>query len=151
MLMLSRGALPNRQLKFVLAWAELHNDELMQNWELAAAGKPLNPIDPLMWGGAMEYLPRVVQTVVGDDYTVYAYYSDGSVRLADIKPLIERGGVFSQLADPDYFANRLTVMNGAVAWDVTGNRDETACIDLDPWNMYETSECVADPLAEEAA
>ena len=42
------GALPNRQLKFVLAWAELHNDELMQNWELAAAGKPLNPIDPLM-------------------------------------------------------------------------------------------------------
>lgn len=44
----TRGALPNRQLKFVLAWAELHKDELMQNWELAAAGKPLNSIDPLM-------------------------------------------------------------------------------------------------------
>lgn len=44
----TRGALPNRQLKFVLAWAELHKDELMQNWELASAGKPLNPVDPLM-------------------------------------------------------------------------------------------------------
>ena len=42
-----RGALPNRQLKFVLAWAELHRDELMQNWELARADKPLNAISPL--------------------------------------------------------------------------------------------------------
>jgi hypothetical protein len=29
------GTLPMRQLKFVLAWAELHKDELMQNWEIA--------------------------------------------------------------------------------------------------------------------
>ena len=65
----------------------------------------------------MEYLPYVVQAVPGDDFTVYVYYSDGSVRLADIKPLIERGGVFSQLADKDFFVDRLTVMNGAVAWD----------------------------------
>ena len=99
----------------------------------------------------MEYLPRVVQAVAGDDYTVYAYFSDGSVRRADIKPLIEKGGVFSHLADRDFFVDRLTVMNGAVAWDVAGNRDETACIDLDPWNMYETSELVDDPLAEDAA
>lgn len=99
----------------------------------------------------MEYLPHVVQAVAGDDYTVYAYFSDGSVRRADIKPLIEKGGVFSRLSDKDFFTDRLTVMNGAVAWDVTGNRDEAACIDLDPWNMYETSELVDDPLAEDAA
>ena len=43
-----RGSLPNRQLKFVLAWAELHKDELMQNWELAASDRPLSPIAPLM-------------------------------------------------------------------------------------------------------
>lgn len=42
------GALPSRQLKFVLAWAELHKDELMQNWELAKSLLPLNPISPLM-------------------------------------------------------------------------------------------------------
>lgn len=99
----------------------------------------------------MEYLPRVVQALAGDDYTVYAYFSDGSVRRADIKSLIERGGVFTRLSDEDFFSNRLTVMNDAVAWDVAGNHDEAACIDLDPWSMYETSECVADPLAEEAA
>lgn len=43
-----RGALPNRQLKFVLAWCEMHQDELMQNWELARASKPLNAVPPLM-------------------------------------------------------------------------------------------------------
>lgn len=42
------GALPSRQLKFVLAWAEMHKDELMQNWELAKSAQPLNRIAPLM-------------------------------------------------------------------------------------------------------
>jgi hypothetical protein len=32
----------------VLAWAEIHKDELMQNWELAKDGLPLNKIAPLM-------------------------------------------------------------------------------------------------------
>lgn len=43
-----KGALPSRQLKPVLAWCVLHQDELMQNRELAKAGKVLNKIAPLM-------------------------------------------------------------------------------------------------------
>ena len=35
------------RIRFVLAWTELHKDELMQNWELAQGGQELNPIDPL--------------------------------------------------------------------------------------------------------
>ena len=42
------GALPTRQLKLILAWCELHQDELMQNWELSKDEKPLNKIDPLI-------------------------------------------------------------------------------------------------------
>lgn len=42
------GALPSRQLKYVLAWAEMHQDELMQNWELVCAAEPLKRIAPLM-------------------------------------------------------------------------------------------------------
>lgn len=42
-----RGSLPARQLKLVLAWNELHRDELMQNWELARNEKPLNQVAPL--------------------------------------------------------------------------------------------------------
>ena len=43
-----RGALPSRQLKLILAWCELHKDELMQNWELARDAKPLNHMEPLI-------------------------------------------------------------------------------------------------------
>ena len=42
------GGLPNRQLRLVLAWCTLHQDELMQDWELARDGKPLNKIPPLI-------------------------------------------------------------------------------------------------------
>jgi len=36
-----------RQLRLVLAWAELHRDELLENWRLARAGETLNEIEPL--------------------------------------------------------------------------------------------------------
>ena len=40
---ISAGYLPKRQLKL-----EIHNDELMQNWELSKDNKPLNRINPLI-------------------------------------------------------------------------------------------------------
>jgi len=39
--------LGRRQLRFVLAWAELHQDELAENWRLARAGETLQAIEPL--------------------------------------------------------------------------------------------------------
>ena len=118
----------------------------MQNWELAATDQKLNQIVPLAKEAYHGVYSTVVQAVPGSDFTVYAYYSDGTVRLADIKPLIARGGVFAPLADESVFRSRITVLNDAVAWDLEGNRDETACIDLDPGKMYRESPVVDDPL-----
>ncbi|MCG4783525.1 DUF4160 domain-containing protein, partial [Acetatifactor sp. DFI.5.50] len=42
------GALPSRQLKLILAWCVIHQDELMQNWELSKDGLSLNRINPLV-------------------------------------------------------------------------------------------------------
>jgi hypothetical protein len=39
--------LETRQLRLVLAWAELHRDQLLENWRLARAGETLNQIEPL--------------------------------------------------------------------------------------------------------
>ena len=41
------GSLPARQLKMVLAWAVIHQDELMQNWELSKSQSKMVQIDPL--------------------------------------------------------------------------------------------------------
>jgi uncharacterized protein DUF4160 len=39
--------LGRRQLRFVLAWAELHQAELEENWRRARAGETLLQIEPL--------------------------------------------------------------------------------------------------------
>jgi Domain of unknown function (DUF4160) len=39
--------LGRRQLRLVLAWAELHQGELSANWRRARSGETLRPIDPL--------------------------------------------------------------------------------------------------------
>ena len=41
------STLGRRQLRFVLAWAELHQDELAENWRRARAGETLHPVEPL--------------------------------------------------------------------------------------------------------
>jgi hypothetical protein len=41
------SGLPRRQLRLVLAWAELHQDELLENWRLARLGERLHEIEPL--------------------------------------------------------------------------------------------------------
>lgn len=41
------GTFPRRALRHVLEWAEFHEAELLETWELARAGRPLNRIAPL--------------------------------------------------------------------------------------------------------
>ena len=41
------GSLPRRALRLVQEWAELHEDELMADWERAEREEPLVSIDPL--------------------------------------------------------------------------------------------------------
>jgi hypothetical protein len=41
------GELPGRAARLVREWADLHRDELEDNWRLAQKLRPLNPIDPL--------------------------------------------------------------------------------------------------------
>jgi hypothetical protein len=41
------GAIPRRQRRLVEAWAELHETELMTDWERLQRGLPPQPIEPL--------------------------------------------------------------------------------------------------------
>ena len=44
---LKEGSLPRKQLKLVLAWAELKQEELKANWEIAMNSELPFRIDPL--------------------------------------------------------------------------------------------------------
>ncbi len=41
------GGLPSAKVKLVSAWIEIHRDELMADWDLAANGQQPYKIDPL--------------------------------------------------------------------------------------------------------
>ena len=41
------GSLPPRAVRFVRQWAQLHQEELIDNWTRARAEQPLEPIAPL--------------------------------------------------------------------------------------------------------
>ncbi|MCI8367160.1 MAG: DUF2442 domain-containing protein [Eggerthellaceae bacterium] len=92
-----------------------------------------------------DYLPSVTQAVAGRDKTVFVYFSDGAITQFDMKGIIAAGGVFSKLADEDFFTSALTVLNDTVAWDVSGTYDPTTCIDIDPCTVYAAPR-VSDPL-----
>ena len=47
-LKLIEGSLPNRVISLVLEWAFEHRDELLEDWDLAVAKKPLHKIPPLV-------------------------------------------------------------------------------------------------------
>ena len=44
---LLEGSLPASRMKLVLAWIEIHQDDLMANWNLAVNGEEPFRIDPL--------------------------------------------------------------------------------------------------------
>ncbi|GAB4443382.1 MAG: DUF2442 domain-containing protein [Turneriella sp.] len=90
-------------------------------------------------------LASVIQVYPTADYQVYIYFADGSVRKYDAAPLIEQG-VFAVLKNPEVFRKTCTVLNGTLAWDLSGHRDPYDCLDLDAENLFNTCPKVKDPL-----
>lgn len=41
------GKLPHKARGLITEWAEAHQEQLQRNWDLARAGQPLEPIEPL--------------------------------------------------------------------------------------------------------
>ena len=92
----------------------------------------------------MEYMPEVIQVIPTEDYTVYVYFDDGSIKLFDAKKIIQQG-VFQPLQDITLFIDGCTVLNGTLAWDLEGNYSESTCLDIDPFTIYEESPEVEEP------
>lgn len=44
---LTEGKLPTKQLRMVVAWIEIHRDELMADWQLCQNGEKPFAIEPL--------------------------------------------------------------------------------------------------------
>ena len=89
--------------------------------------------------------PKVVQVIPMKDYSVYVYFEDGKIVKYDASKLLTMP-VFKPLQDIEVYMNTCTVLNDTLAWDISGDRDETKCIDLDPDTLYELP-CVEELIA----
>lgn len=90
---------------------------------------------------------EVIQVKPRDDFKVYVYFNDGKIVLYDMNPSIQSGRVFEKISNIDIFMDKCTVMNGTLAWDISGTFDSSSCIDIDPETIYNTSCFLAeDPL-----
>ena len=81
------------------------------------------------------YFPDVVQVIRFEDYTVDVYFDDGKIVRYDVTPFLEEG-IFRKLKDLQVFINACTILNGTLAWDIAGNRNEQECIDIDPETLH---------------
>ncbi len=79
--------------------------------------------------------PKIVQVLPTEEYTVYVYFEDGKIVCYDVKPLLEKE-VFAVLREIECFIKTCTIMNDTLAWDISGNRDSTKCIDIAPDTLY---------------
>ena len=83
-----------------------------------------------------EYFPTVVQVIPLDNYHVQVFFDDG--KIVDYYTTENlKAAIFEPLRDIKKFKNACTVMNGTLAWDISGKMDETECIDIDPFTLYE--------------
>lgn len=83
-----------------------------------------------------EYFPIVVQVIPLDNYHVQVFFDDGKIVEYDATTVLQ-GEIFKPLQDIQIFKDTCTVLNNTLAWDLTGNRDVSNCIDIDPFTLHE--------------
>lgn len=84
----------------------------------------------------IEYFPTVVQVIPLNNYHVQVFFDDGKITEYDMSDKITTG-VFKALQDINIFIKTCTILNDTLAWDIMGNRNETECIDIAPFTLYE--------------
>ena len=69
---------------------------------------------------------------------VDCYFTTGHVRRFDMARLLrpDCGPVFRPLRDRKTFLSTMTVINGTLAFDIAGNRNEYQCVDIDPETIF---------------
>ena len=59
-------------------------------------------------------LYEIIEAVAHPDHTVTITWSDGACGVVDFLPIIDRGGWFTPLRDPDYFVATMLLLPGGI-------------------------------------
>lgn len=126
---LIEGNIPTRQRKLIEAWALLHKEELIANWELLKNNEQLFNINPL--NQEVIKLRKIVNVKPLEDYKLLLTFDNNVKKIKDMKPYLDKG-VFKKLRDESFF-NNVTIVMGTISW---------GDIDMCPDSLYESSEII---------
>jgi hypothetical protein len=80
-------------------------------------------------------MSRIVKASPLTDYALLLFFESGHVRLLDMKPYIERGGVWAEISDPEVFSQ-------VKVQDDLGGLEWTGEIDFCPDTAFKASKPV---------
>lgn len=113
---LLEGEMPTKQQKLIAAWAEIHHDELVANWELAVNKEALFKISPLKQVSCMgQPCWVVVEVIPCSDYTLKLSFADGKKGVFNFTPLLE-DNYYAPLSQLSLFMSARAEY-GTVVWD----------------------------------
>lgn len=78
--------------------------------------------------------PEVIQVYAEEDFKVICFFEDGKVTRYDMSN--ELKGVFEVLKDINTFKSKITILDNTLAWDLSGKRDDSDCLTIDPCTIY---------------
>lgn len=77
-----------------------------------------------------EYVPQIYMAIPAGAKKVDCYFTNGAVRRYDVNRAIRLGGVFAPLRNQRTFERSMLVMDGVLAFDLTGKRDPYDVVDI---------------------
>ena len=135
------GSLPKKQMKIVIGWLALHEEEAYKAWNLAVEGNDFDKIPPLKWGTAMYIINdicyageleegiKVTEAKPLRGGMMLVTFSTGEKRLFDTTKL--EGPAFAPLANEEIF-NKPVIYDGVITWN-------NGKIDIAPETVYQES------------
>ena len=78
-----------------------------------------------------DFMPHIIEAEYIEGYRIRAKFNDGTIRIVDLKSYAEKGGVFSQFKDIDFFKQFFIDLN-TLCWPNGA--------DIAPERLYEIGE-----------
>jgi hypothetical protein len=107
-----KGEMPQRALKMIFDWLDIHRDELMIDWALAQNRSKLNKIEPLK---ELLMFLEIINAKYLNDYKIFLEFNDGVSMTVDLANELE-GEIFEPLKNKDYFKTFFIKFN-TIEWD----------------------------------
>lgn len=141
------GVLPRVLLHRVLGWCVFHTEELLADWNLVRQGKEPKWIDWSIDRKETSMLHDICMVKPATGRKVDCYFTTGHVKRFNMAPLLKPdcGPAFRPLRNRKTFLSTMTVMNGTLAFDVAGGRNDRKCVDIDSETIFKEGVTVTLP------